>query len=129
MGVDIYQHPSETNPKCVFVCNTTDRAFGPVMHGSYARVDAFHHFLKEDPRTISENLLESRYYEFQRLLYLHQVLTGVDMGFEEHELTPEAEDVKRYASLMEDERFKHIVRYAGSIITMEAFYNYIHRGE
>jgi hypothetical protein len=64
MGVRILTDRS--SDQAVLTCSTTDWAFGPVVsdsdhHDAEERLEAFLRWLRVDPRSLSDGLLQTRY--------------------------------------------------------------------
>ena len=68
MAVEIYVNKYGRTPQCVFVCNTSDEAFGPIMDGTYDEIAGFLSWLGrelgEDPRELDNREIDYYYDEY-----------------------------------------------------------------
>jgi hypothetical protein len=53
---------SHDGKECVFVCDTSDMAFGPIM--DIELVEKFREWLEKDPRLYNSDFLSTLYFEF-----------------------------------------------------------------
>lgn len=67
MSVEIITEDRGRYSVSVLACNTSDTAFGPLMHNTKDEVREFLAWLGVDPRRLDESDLVGRYYEWQGL--------------------------------------------------------------